>query len=253
MGDDFSLASLSPVQLDRVLRDYGDVEDVYPLAPVQAGILFHCLAAPSSGLYYVQTSVRLSGPLDTHRLQQAFRAVVERHTALRTSLAWEHLPHPVQVVHRRGKCPWRDLDWRGRTVAEQKSAHDTLLQEGRDASAQLSDSLLFAATLVRLGDEEYILLVHAHHVLLDGWSSAIILDELFSFYATPRVPLPPARPFRDVLAWRSKHGSAAAHRLWRGLLAGFRTPTRFGQTVAAPRALARHKVCRHELVLSRSW
>ena len=102
---DFPLARLSQPQLDALIgtgpRARAAIDDIYPLAPMQQGMLFHSLYAPESGIYVEQLSCELRGALDTQAFEQAWRHVAAQHPILRTSFAWEGLDAPLQLV-------WRD-------------------------------------------------------------------------------------------------------------------------------------------------
>ncbi|OEV11898.1 hypothetical protein AN219_29495, partial [Streptomyces nanshensis] len=79
---------------------YPDYEDAYALSPLQAGMVFHTLYTSESTDYFEQALLSLDGTLDQVALEHAWRQVVERHPALRTTVHWRGVPHPLQVVHR---------------------------------------------------------------------------------------------------------------------------------------------------------
>src|SRR5215813_926359 len=80
-----------------------DIEDFYPLSPMQEGMLFHTLYAPGSGVYVTQLSCQLFGPLDVAAFERAWQQVVDRHSVLRTFFVWQDVPAPIQVVQREVK------------------------------------------------------------------------------------------------------------------------------------------------------
>src|SRR6476660_9376496 len=88
-----------------------NLEDVYPLSPLQEGILFHSLYAPESGVYVEQLSCALSGPLDADAFARAWRRVVERHAVLRTAFVWKTQKRPLQAVQREVELPLLSEDW----------------------------------------------------------------------------------------------------------------------------------------------
>src|SRR3712207_2079595 len=87
-----------------------NVEDIYPLSPLQQGILFHALYSQGTA-YAEQFPMLIEGPLDADALERAFRAVVHRHPALRTAFVWENVPQPLQVVMRDAEPVAERLDW----------------------------------------------------------------------------------------------------------------------------------------------
>ncbi|HWG97935.1 MAG TPA: condensation domain-containing protein, partial [Pilimelia sp.] len=224
---DFPLARLDQAAVDRLVGDGADVEDVYPLTPLQAGMVFHSLV--EEGAYVDQLQVRLAGVADPDALVRAWQETVDRNPVLRTAVAWQDLPEPVQVVYRRVTVPVTRHDLRGLPAAERDAAIARLVADDRAAAFDLGTAPLLRLTVARLSDDEVLLVWSSHHVILDGWSSAQVFGEVAERYAAAvsgRAPrLEPRRPFRDYLRWLSTQDTAAAERYWRGLLAGVTEPT----------------------------
>ncbi len=226
---DFPLAGLGRGALERLALER-DVEDLYPLSPVQQGMLFHALLAPGTAVYLEQSSWALAGDLDERALRRAWQRLAARHAILRTAFVWEGLDRPLQVVRRRVELPWRLEDWRDAGVAEQEKRLETLFRRERERGFDLGRAPLARLVLVRLGDRRHRLLWSVHHLLLDGWSIAALFDELFEIYGALRrrrePDLAPRRPLRDFIAWLERRDPAAAEAFWRRELAGFTAPTR---------------------------
>jgi amino acid adenylation domain-containing protein/non-ribosomal peptide synthase protein (TIGR01720 family) len=205
--------------------------DVYPLSPAQSGMLFHSLMAPDSGVYVNQVTCTLPADLDVRLFRQAWERLVERHGVLRTAFQWEGLDEPRQLVRKSVALPWRELDWRDLPAEETERRWEELRQGDREAPLPLSEAPLLRFCLVRL-DGELQFLWTFHHLLLDGWSLPLLLRELAAVYAAlseEREPeLPPARPFRDYIAWLAEQETAKAEPFWRRELAGFTAPTPLG-------------------------
>src|ERR1700761_9088557 len=104
-----------------------NIESVYPLSPLQQGMLFHCLCEPDSGVYVTQMSCRLSADLDVEAFGRAWQSVTDRHAILRTAFAWEGLERPVQVVRRRARLALEREDWSGLGEAEADERFERLL------------------------------------------------------------------------------------------------------------------------------
>ena len=103
---DFPLAALDQATLDREFAGRArDLEDLYPLSPMQEGMLFHSLYAPEGGEYVVQLRFGLGPEVEPGLLEQAWSAVVNRHPVLRSRVAWQGLDRPLQVVQRRVEVP----------------------------------------------------------------------------------------------------------------------------------------------------
>ena len=95
------------------------LEDLYPLAPLQQGLLFHALAAPGADVYQIQICWEIRGALDRAAWQAAWQQAVDRHAVLRTAVRWEDLDEPLQLVYRQADLPWETADWQAVPAAEQ--------------------------------------------------------------------------------------------------------------------------------------
>ncbi|MET7442685.1 condensation domain-containing protein, partial [Streptomyces sp. NPDC005568] len=249
---DFPLAGLTAEQLDRLVGDGRHVADVLPLTPLQSGMLFHGLV-DTAGAYFDRTAVRLSGVADPQAFAAAWQQVTDHTPVLRTSVHWQGLPHPVQVVHQHVELPVRHLDWRDMTERQRADATERLLAEDRASGMELTTAPLTRVTLAALPGDEVLLLWSSHHLILDGWSTGQLLTEVCERYAAltggADTAPPPRRPFADFLGWLRDQDEDAAGRHWADALAGFtaRTPLPYDRTpTEAHRARAADAV-HHEL------
>ncbi len=226
---DFPLAGLDPASLDALLGSGRGVEDVYPLSPLQEGMLFHSLLSPGSGEYTGQFGFLLEGPLDAGALERAWQGVVARHEALRAAFAWEGLPRPVQVVRREVELPFRREDWRGLGAEERQARLERFLEADRGNGFEMGRAPLMRVALFRLGDDEHQLVWTHHHVVLDGWSLSLIFRDVlreYSAYARGEAPQTgPGHRYREYVAWLERQDRSRAERFWTETLAGFDAPT----------------------------
>ncbi|MET0650340.1 MAG: condensation domain-containing protein, partial [Pyrinomonadaceae bacterium] len=226
---DFELAEMSVSEVREVAGGRRDIEDIYPLSPMQQGMLFYSLYAPHSGMYAEQMSCTLYGELNVEAFEQAWRTVVERHPVLRTAFAWESLDKPAQVVRRNVRLPLEKYDWSSLPPPEQKTRLEQCLDEDRYRGFDLSQSPLMRLKLIRLSDDSHHFVWNHHHLLLDGWSAAAVRKEVFAFYEAAchgvELPMGRPRPYRDYIAWLRQQDMSEAESFWRKALEGFTTPT----------------------------
>ncbi|GGY14801.1 non-ribosomal peptide synthetase [Paludibacterium paludis] len=207
---DFPMAGLAQDALDRLARRYPDLTDVYPLTATQEGMVFHTLNEPESGLYLEQLCFELETGTDPARLERAWRAVAGRHPVLRTRFDMAAAGHPLQIVT--GSV---DLSWRERVLPSGGMA--SVLQEDKARGFDLAEPL-YRITLVHLPDGECIQLFSHHHAILDGWSVALLMDEVTHAYRGGEFTGEP-RPYRDFLRWQQGRHEAD-RRYWQSRLAG---------------------------------
>ncbi|WP_158892622.1 non-ribosomal peptide synthetase [Amycolatopsis anabasis] len=227
---DFPLAGLDQSIVDSLVGDGREVEDVYPLTPMQAGMVFHGLTQEDQRVYFEQTTFVLDGVPDPAVLGRAWQQVVDRTPVLRSRIAWEGVGEPLQVVHRAARLPIRHLDWTKQTADENEHALRRLLDDDFAEGLELTAAPVQRVTLVRLSATEVRVLWTFHHVLLDGWSVFGVLSDVFACHAallrgSGQPSIGARRPFRDYVDWLRRQDEVRAEAHWRGVLAGFDPPT----------------------------
>ncbi|HEX8906808.1 MAG TPA: condensation domain-containing protein, partial [Longimicrobiaceae bacterium] len=249
---DFPLAALSAEELETVAAGRAGVEDVYPLSPMQEGMLFHVLYGGGKQAYQIHTVERLEGDLDPALFRAAWDRVVARHATLRTSFAWEGLRRPLQRVESAVEVPWTVEDWRGHPSDHQKAALARFLDTDGARGFDLHRAPLMRGALFRVEDGAWWFVWRVHHLLMDGPSLVRVSDEAFRTYealsAGDGGEPAPERPYRDFIAWLQRQDQGAAERYWRQVLGDFSAPTPLG--IGRPGVLAGAKQARRDLVLS---
>ncbi|GGV31215.1 non-ribosomal peptide synthetase [Streptomyces spectabilis] len=226
---DFPLARVDQAALDRVVGDGRAVADLYPLTPMQAGMLFHSLMDPDARTYVNQVQLVLCGVTDPHALAEAWQRTADANAMLRTRLVWQETREPLQAVRHRATVPVAHHDWTGRPADWCAREMDRLLDEDRAAGIDLGAAPLMRLTLIRLAPDRVRMVWTFHHILLDGWSAAQVFDEVCERYAAAtagrRPEIADRAPFRDYLEWLSRQDTARSEAYWRETLAGFSAPT----------------------------
>lgn len=234
---DVPLAGLSQAHLDSLPIAAQRIEDIYPLAPMQQGILFHSLYDADASAYVYQMLLDIDG-LDVARFQQAWQRVVDRHEVLRAGFIWgrDGLDAPLQVINRQLTLEMPEVDVRG--VADLPAVLEARAQADRARGFDLQNPPLLRLCLLRTGDDRHRLIFTCHHILMDGWSNSRMFGEVLQDYAGQPVPSAQGR-YRDFLVWLQGQGKAGAEAFWRGQLAALDEPTRLasachGRTVPGP-------------------
>ncbi|MFD0305959.1 non-ribosomal peptide synthase/polyketide synthase [Streptomyces sp. NPDC127119] len=226
---DFPLARLDQAAVDRLVGDGRAVEDLLPLTPLQEGMLFHRLVGGADDVYVDQAALLLDGVADPQTFGLAWQRVTDRTPALRTSVVWQDVPVPLQVVHRDVQVPLTYFDWRDAGPGERADRLDRLRADDLAHGIDLASAPLMRLTLVRLPDARLHLLWTSHHLILDGWSLAQVLTEVCEEYAALTAggePNPPVRrSFADYVRWLADQDAEAARAYWRETLGGFASPT----------------------------
>ncbi|MCZ4612098.1 amino acid adenylation domain-containing protein, partial [Streptomyces sp. Lzd4kr] len=204
------------------------VEDVWPLSPLQEGLLFHA-AFDSDGpdVYQGQRLLDLDGPVDADLLRTSWEALLARHPVLRAGFRRRKSGEAVQVIAREVKLPWRMEDLSGLDEGTAAVRLAELAAEDRAQRFNLAAPPLLRLLLVRLAENRHRLIVTSHHIIMDGWSMPVLLHELTAVYAAggDAAKLPEPSSYRDYLAWLGRQNKDRAREAWRGELLGAEEPT----------------------------
>ncbi|MGX1304956.1 amino acid adenylation domain-containing protein/non-ribosomal peptide synthase protein (TIGR01720 family) [Streptomyces albogriseolus] len=228
---DFPLARLDQTQVDRIAgEDPAGLEDVHPLTPTQAGMLFHRLSQADRGVYFQQLTFVLDGVPDPAVLAEAWQLVTDHTPVLRARVVWEDVPEPLLAVQRRAAVPVETADWRGLTAAERDERLRDLLDRDRARGVDLTRAPLQRLVLARVSDTAVRVVWSFDHLILDGWSLFQVLSDVFACHAglsgSAPMTLPERRPFRDYVAWLREHSDGAeGERHWRARLNGLAETT----------------------------
>jgi len=180
-------------------------------------------------VYVEQLGCSLRGELNVAAFERAWQRVVDHHPVLRTAFVWEGMDEPVQVVQGHSRLSIEHLDWRAIPPGSRNERWEEFLQTDRRRGFDLSRAPLMRIALIRTEKDVHRFVWTHHHLLLDGWSIPLLLNEIFSTYdalCRGEEPVPAKiRPYQDYIAWLRKQDRSAAESYWRRTLKGLATPT----------------------------
>ncbi|MFX0580327.1 amino acid adenylation domain-containing protein [Nocardia nepalensis] len=218
---DLPLVSATQERIEEWESRYPAFEDVWPLAPLQRGLLFHTqLAAGRTDGYSVQAVIQFDGQVDPARLERAAGALVQRHQVLRTAFL-SGGDVPVQLVLERVTVPW--------SYVEADPAECDGLADAELATPFAPDRPpLLRFLCVRCGERDVRLVITNHHLILDGWSMPLLFGELLALYETDgdSAGFAATVSYRRYLEWlASRDGLADARAAWADAMDGLSGPT----------------------------
>ena len=200
-----------------------NVEDIYPLTPLQEGMVFHAIAEPGTAMHVGRIVCHMSGTLDVGAFQDAWNNLLARHSALRTAFVWEGLDAPMQVVRKTLSMPFRHHDWTALPKREAERKFDNWIWRDAVAGFDLVSAPLCRVDVFSFSADHHRFIWACHHAIADGWSIGIALEDVLT-YASGFEPtrLPKAPPYRNHIAWLLKRDASDDERFWRSYLGDFK-------------------------------
>jgi len=210
--------------------DKKSIENILALTPLQEGMLFHYLKNPAGEQYFEQLCLELSGPIDRDCFEQAWNTVIETNEMLRTVFRWEKMEHPMQIVLKEHTLEPVYYDFTGEDPRQVRAQLQMVKAKDRNKKFHLGE-VPFRVTLCQYHEAKYTMMISNHHILYDGWSSGIILQEFFNTYeafSSGRTIIKPVKTrFQEFIKWQQNRDTREAEKFWRKYLRGFDTPTVF--------------------------
>ncbi|MFI6044202.1 amino acid adenylation domain-containing protein [Nocardia sp. NPDC051321] len=233
---DIALVEVGQPDIDALQARYPGLVDIWPLTPLQSGLLFHASMVDSNfDPYRVQLVFHLAGEVDADRMRAAGQALLDRHAGLRAGFATGADGEPVQAVVAGVRLPWQELDLRTASAAARAAELDRFLADDLDSPFTLDTPPLMRIALVHTETARAELVLTSHHLLVDGWCLSILLRELLSLYSAGGDPraLPRPRDFSRYLSWLAEQDHDLSMQEWAEELDGVEEPTLLAAHAAA--------------------
>ncbi|MEJ2459517.1 MAG: condensation domain-containing protein, partial [Novosphingobium sp.] len=223
---------LARPDLARILDACGmagsDLQDIYPLSPLQEGMLYHTMLERGSSAYCMQIAFAIDGQLDPERFEACWNRLAARHDILRTVFTHKGVDRPLQIVSRRGSIDFAYKDISPMSAARQREYlarfRNRDLAQGFDPTARVP----MRVRLFQKGERSFEAVWSCHHLLIDGWCAGILMSEFFEHYAAllqgGSPPAEPAPPYGDYIRWLEQLDRRATIEYWRTYLQGYDRP-----------------------------
>ncbi|XXM71990.1 non-ribosomal peptide synthetase [Lysinibacillus sphaericus] len=206
------------------------IQNIYPLTPLQEGILFHYLMDKGTKSYIEQMVLTVKGDLDKSVMKEAFQLIFDRHDVLRTVFRSEKLAKPLQVVLKSRKAQIHYEDVSGVILEGKDSVLDNYRSIEIEKGFDLSKEQLFRMTVLKIADQKYKLILTFHHIILDGWSVSVLLEELLNTYRAfsegENINFEGAFPFSSYISWMNKQNTDEAASYWNNYFLHYEKPLR---------------------------
>lgn len=206
--------------------DKANVQDIYTLSPSQEGILFHYMLNPEDkSEYAIQLLLGIDGDFDIALFEDSVDALIKKYDVLRSVFLSEQVKKPVQIVM---KCREKEVvvqDISDQEQEIQKKTVEEYMEKDRIRSFDLSEDLLIRFHVFALGSKQVKILMTMHHIIIDGWSYNIIINDLLQTYRDKinhqEVHREVVVPYRRYIDWVKEQDTSAAEQYWSNYLSGF--------------------------------
>lgn len=230
-ASDFGMQHLLDVEeLDGLLLELDLAQDkIYPLTPIQEGMLFHNILDPEGRNYHVQFCFVLEGELNVDHFKTAWQELINRHEVYRTNFIWENLKHPIQIIRKEKAADIFQYDITALGTSEQESYLARFKEDDLQKNFDFVRGSLNRLSLIKLASDRYFVCWALHHIISDGWSSSIAIGDFFKMYHCLQnglaLPEKPVAQFTDYLEWLKEQNKDEGIKFWKTYMAGFEEPT----------------------------
>ncbi|WP_343780302.1 amino acid adenylation domain-containing protein [Virgibacillus salarius] len=203
------------------------ITNIYPLSPMQEGMLFHSLVQSESSAYFDQTIFTAKGIVDMELVQKSFQILINKYDILRTVIAYKDVEKPRQVVlkERKPMVYFHDLSSMDNKQLDDRI--EKIILEDRKQGFNLSKDVLMRLFILKQGNKEYKVIWSSHHILMDGWSTWILLKDFFDIYSMLKnnniLEMDNPKQYGHYIDWLQKQNRNHAKQYWYQYLEGYET------------------------------
>jgi amino acid adenylation domain-containing protein/non-ribosomal peptide synthase protein (TIGR01720 family) len=198
------------------------IKRVYSLSPMQEGMLFHSIMNSESDAYFEQTIYDIEGDIDIQIFEEIWNALIAKYDVLRTIFIYEEINKPKQVVLRERKIKIHFQDISAMPESAQKNYINEFKEKDKKKKFNLSKDMLIRIAALKTKASSYKVIWSFHHILMDGWSLGIIINEFFSIYRGIKenrpLQLEEECPYFDYIKWLEKQNQEEGYSYWRRYL-----------------------------------
>ncbi|MFL5742788.1 MAG: amino acid adenylation domain-containing protein, partial [Flavisolibacter sp.] len=222
---DLTYRDLSIRQLDTLTSTYA-LEDIYPLSPMQQGMLFHSLLDAGSHHYFQQMSYTVQGKLDVSAVEQSMNDLIARHPVLRSIFLHKGFERPMQIILKERKIDFVFQDVREEcTLQNTQEVVTAYRQIDRLKTFDLASDMLMRLMVLHTAEDQFEFIWSHHHVLMDGWCMSIIIKEFSHFYSAnkcgEKAELRDRHPYVNYVKWLESRDKEESIHYWTNYLSGY--------------------------------
>ncbi|WP_051569069.1 non-ribosomal peptide synthase/polyketide synthase [Alkaliphilus transvaalensis] len=224
-ASDITKEKITLVELEPYKAQLHNIEKIFPLTPMESGMLFHSIADKGSEAYHETIILEVKGNIREEIFEACFNKIIERYDILRTIFDYESFHSSMQIVFKKRptKIDFEDIS---KDLVDREAYLDKLVKEDRRKPFNLSKDLLIRMKLIKTDERQYSIIISNHHIIMDGWCLNIIISDLIKIYNQlnkgEELNLETPPQYSTYVEWLTKQNTKEANRYWREYLDGFR-------------------------------
>ncbi|MCR8937086.1 non-ribosomal peptide synthase/polyketide synthase [Brevibacillus laterosporus] len=213
------------------MKKQDNIAKVYPLTPLQEGMLFHSIKDEQTSAYYLQMTATIHGDFDLPLFEQSMNTLIENYEVLRTVFVYQNLQRARQVVFKERRMQVYFEDITRFSDDEQKKYIETYKNSGKEQGFDLTKDVLMRAAIFQTNDQTYQFVWALHHIVIDGWGLGILIHKLLGYYATLKanksIPREVTKPYSEYIKWLEKQNREEALKYWKNYLDSYELHSEF--------------------------
>jgi len=220
---------------NKIRETVGGIENVYRLSPMQFGMYYHYLKDEDTSLYFEQFEISLQGEVDRDLLEKSFNMLLARYSVLRTIFVREDCPELLQIVVNKREASLQFVDISDLQGEASDSYIEAFMQNDRDMGFDLASDILIRIALLKTGSTDYKIILSFHHIIMDGWCTGIIFNDLLQIYVSLRKNRPTrlstVKPYSRYIEWLESRDKKSSLDFWKKYLDEYRHPVELPKSV----------------------
>ncbi len=225
---DYQDHTLSIPELDQILKQFGgteQVEHIYPLTPMQQGMLFHYMMEPETTAYVEQVAIEMEGELQQELLEQSFQELLAKYEVLRTNFVFTSIREPRQVVRKHQHAEFQFYDLTGMDEQEITAYLEDHKKQDLLRGFDLSNEALIRINVLKTTPDKFLMMWTFHHMIMDGWCVGIVYHDFMSMYLDLKNGRPlkseTAPAYSTYIRWLEKQDKEESMQYWKQALDGY--------------------------------
>ncbi|MBS4535928.1 hypothetical protein GOQ29_09910, partial [Clostridium sp. D2Q-14] len=213
-----------------------NIEKIYPLSPLQEGMLYHQLLDEKSGDYVVQTTLKINGKFSVDVAKESIQLLATKHDVLRTIIPLNRFKKSVQIVLKEKEIEFKKFDFQGYSSEEQEIRIDEFLKKDVERGFDFEKSSNFRVAIIKLSHDEWIMVWSFHHIIIDGWCLSILFQDYLSYYFALKKGESKEKivtsiknsksvelSYSQYIKWLERQEKEEVYKYWEELLDGYET------------------------------